>query len=458
MPTELRSYVRGLGLDAYVVGGSVRDELLGLPHYDEDFLVPSVDQAALRDALSPYGRIEDLEVHGQRVGVRLHPSNRTVRVLAPKGIEFTPTRVERSTGPAHQDFAIVADGSVTIEADMARRDFTVNAIARRLSDGSLVDPFGGVADLEQRRLRTVTEHSFREDPLRILRGLRLVSQLGFELAPETLAQMQSEASGLAHVAAERIGGGLAADGMGELSKLLLGREPARALRLARDTGVLVLIIPDYATAIGYSLGSPRQPTSLDEHLFAVVQHGSAAGAQLEVLLAGLVHDLGKPVTDGTDRSHAEVGARIARETLTRLRYPTTLRREVAAVVAGHSFELEPWRDEGEAALQARRFIALHGAELADRLVLHKHADLASKQVPDWERSALSRLAIELIAAREQPHRLADLSVDGDDLIALGFPPGPVLGEVLQRLLVAVVDDPRLNEREQLLAIASDELS
>jgi tRNA nucleotidyltransferase (CCA-adding enzyme) len=455
--TELRSYVRGLGLDAYVVGGSVRDELLGLPQQDEDFLVPDVDQAALRDALAPYGRIEDLEVHGQLVGVRLHPSNRAPRALAPKGIEFTPARVERSTGPAHKDFAIIADGTVTIEADMARRDFTVNAIARRLADGELVDPFGGRADLERRELRTVTPESFADDPLRILRGLRLVSQLGFTLAPETWAQMERNAAGLAHVSPERIGGGLAADGMGELSKLLIGREPARALRIARDTGALILIIPDYAAAIGYSLGSPRQPTPLDEHLFAVVQHASEAGAPLEVLLAALVHDLGKPVTDGTDRSHAEVGARIARETFSRLRYPTTLRREVSAVVAAHSFDLDPWRDEGDAALQARRFIALHGAELADRLVLHKRADLASKHVPDWERTALSRLAIELVAAKEQPHRLADLSVDGDDLIALGFPPGPVLGEVLQRLLVVVVDDPRLNEREQLLAIASEAL-
>lgn len=457
MPTELRSYVRGLDLDAYVVGGSVRDELLGLPHHDEDFLVPGVDHAALRAALTPHGRVEDLEVHGQLVGVRLHPSDSRARALAPKGIEFTPARVERSTGPAHRDFAIVADGTVTIEADMARRDFTVNAVARRLSDGSLVDHFGGVADLERRCLRTVSEHSFREDPLRILRGLRLVSQLGFDLTDETLAQMRNEASGLAHISAERIGGGLAADGMGELSKLLLGGDPARALRIARDTGVLVLIIPDFRAAIGYSLGTPRQPFPLDEHLFAVVQHASRAGAPLEVLLAALLHDLGKPITAHTEQSHAEKGAEIARETLSRLRYPTVLRRDVAAIVAAHAFHLEPWRDEHAAALEARRFIADHGADLADRLVLHKHADLASKHVNEWEGPALSRLAVELTAARSQPHRLGDLAVDGADLINLGFTPGPVLGEVLNQLLGLVVDDPALNQREQLLEIATESL-
>jgi tRNA nucleotidyltransferase (CCA-adding enzyme) len=455
--SAIRQYIRGLNLDAYVVGGAVRDELLGIPHADEDFLVPGVDHAGLRAALEPHGRIEDLEVHGQLVGVRLHPTDREIRSQAPAGIEITPPRAERSSGPGHRDFEIMSSAEIAIVDDMARRDFTVNAIARRLSDGSLVDPFGGVADLELRSLRTVSEHSFRDDPLRILRGLRLVSQLGFDLAAETLAQMRSEASGLAHISAERIGGGLAADGMGELSKLLLGRDPARALRIARDTGVLVLIIPDFGAAIGYSLETPRQPVPLDEHLFAVVQHASEAGAPLEVRLAALLHDLGKPITAHTDQSHAEKGAEIARETLSRLRYPTALRRDVTAIVAEHAFHLEPWRDEHDAALEARRFIAYHGAELADRLVLHKHADLASKHVTEWEGPALSRLVVELTAARSQPHRLGDLAVDGADLIKLGFTPGPVLGEVLNQLLGMVVDDPRLNQREQLLALAAETL-
>ena len=239
MPTEIRRYVRSLGLDAYVVGGAVRDELLGIPHSDEDFLVPGVDHAGLRAALEPHGRVEDMEVHGQLVGVRFYPEDASIRALVPSGIELTPPRIERSTGPGHHDFEIVADGSASVEDDMRRRDFTVNAIARRLATGELVDPFGGVADLERRVLRTVAEESFREDPLRILRGLRLVSQLDFTLAPETVAQMRAEAEGLRHVSGERIGGGVAEDGMGELSKLLLGARPGVALRLARDTGALV---------------------------------------------------------------------------------------------------------------------------------------------------------------------------------------------------------------------------
>ena len=235
MPTAIRSYIRALGLDAYVVGGAVRDELLGIPHSDEDFLVPGVDHAGLHAALEPHGRVEDMEVHGQLVGVRFYPDDPAVKGLVPSGIELTPPRIERSTGPGHHDFEIVADGSATVEDDMRRRDFTVNAIARRLATGELVDPFGGVADLERRVLRTVTPESFREDPLRILRGLRLVSQLSFALAPETLGQMRAEAAGLRHVSGERIGGGVAVDGMGELSKLLLGAEPAPATLSASAT-------------------------------------------------------------------------------------------------------------------------------------------------------------------------------------------------------------------------------
>ena len=176
--------------------------------------------------LEPHGRVEDMEVHGQLVGVRLYPRDRGIRGLAPAGIELTPPRAERSTGPGHRDFAIVSDASITLEEDMARRDFTINAMAIRLDGGDLLDPFGGVADLERRELRTVGPTSFADDPLRLVRALRFVSQLGFDLAPETRAQMEANVHGLAHVSAERIGGGIKADGLGELSKLLLGREPA----------------------------------------------------------------------------------------------------------------------------------------------------------------------------------------------------------------------------------------
>lgn len=452
MPTTVRRYVRSLGLDAYVVGGAVRDELLGIEHADEDFLVPGVDHAGLRAALEPHGRVEDMEVHGQLVGVRLYPRDRATRSLVPRGIELTPPRAERSTGPGHRDFAIVADPSVSVADDMGRRDFTVNAMARRLETGELVDPFGGVADVARRELRMVRRTSFREDPLRLLRGLRLVSQLGFSVAGEALAQMRVDADGLQHVSAERIGGGIAEDELGELSRLLLGREPRRALRLARDTGVLVAVLPEFGEAIGYHLDSDRQPLPLEEHDFAVVECVAAGGASLAVRLAALLHDLGKPEADRTGASHAHVGAAIAQRVVGRLRYPVRLRQQVVRIVRGHAFRLD-----GEVTpVTARRFLAEHGQDAFD-LVALKRADLETKHVGEEELEALDRLESLLQAERDSPTTLRQLAVDGSDLIEIGFREGPELGRVLRELLAEVVEDPTRNERGWLLEHARKEL-
>jgi tRNA nucleotidyltransferase (CCA-adding enzyme) len=451
VPTAIRSYIRALGLDAYVVGGAVRDELLGIPHSDEDFLVPGVDHAGLHAALEPHGRVEDMEVHGQLVGVRFYPDDPAVKGLVPSGIELTPPRIERSTGPGHHDFEIVADGSAKVEDDMRRRDFTVNAIARRLATGELVDPFGGVADLERRVLRTVTPESFREDPLRILRGLRLVSQLSFALAPETLGQMRAEAAGLRHVSGERIGGGVAVDGMGELSKLLLGTRPAEALRLARDTGALVEVIPEFGATFGYAVASPRQPLALDEHLFAVAQAAADAGTTLPVRLAALLHDVAKPQADAAGESHAAGGAAATGRILRRLRYPNGLRDDVVRLVAAHDFRLDGEVD----ARFARRFLASHGLERARELVALKRADLSVKEVDPAELAALARLEQEIEGQRDRPYRLADLAVNGRDLLELGYREGPALGAALARLLDDVLDDPALNSREALLARARE---
>ena len=453
MSTAVRQYIRSLGLDAYVVGGAVRDELLGIPHKDEDFLVPGVDQEGLRAALAPHGRIEDMEVHGQLVGVRFYPRDRAVQELAPAGIELTPPRGERSTGPGHRDFAIVADPSIPLEEDMARRDFTVNAMARRLETGELIDPFGGVRDLARRELRTVSPTSFREDPLRLLRGLRLVSQLGFDLTGETLVQMRTDADGLRHVSGERIGGGIVADGLGELSRLLLGREPARALRLARDTGVLVAFLPEFTRVIGCRLGSDRQPVPLDEHLFRVVQEAADADCSLAVRLAGLLHDVGKPDADESGADHAAAGARIAGKVLRRLRYPTRLRRRVVAIVREHAFH----SDGDWSGAPARRFLAHHGDELAFDLADHRLADLATKRVPPEEVERARGLQLALDQERTSPHRVGDLAVSGCDLIELGFAEGPELGRVLRLLLEDVIDDPDRNERQLLLTRAAAEL-
>ena len=433
---EIEEYVRGLGLDAYLVGGAVRDELLGLESKDADFLVPGVDTEQLRAALAPHGRVEDLVVAGRLVGVRLLPRDRQIRELTPAGIEFAPPRAERSTGPGRHDFEIVADPSLSVEDDMKRRDFTVNAMARRLETGELVDPLGGKADLEARRLKTVSAQSFREDPLRLIRALRFVSQLGFEPDETLLEQMREEASAVQLVSGERIGGGLAADGMGELSKLLMGRKPARALAIARDTGVLAELIPEFAAV----------PEYLSDHIFAVVQASADAGDTLAVRLAALFHDVGKPV-DGDPLGHARVGADIAGKTLQRLRYPSRLVSRVVGIVREHPFHAETAPREPR---DLRRYLAQHGDELAAEITAMRFADLRAK---DRDTSVLEEIAAGLERERANPHRLADLAVTGDDLIELGFTAGPALGGALHALLDAVVDEPELNTRDELLARA-----
>jgi tRNA nucleotidyltransferase (CCA-adding enzyme) len=470
---EIEDYVRKLGLDAYVVGGAVRDELLGLESKDADFLVPGVDTEGLRTALASHGRVEDLVVADRLVGVRLHPRDRGIRELTPAGIEFAPPRKEVSTGPGRHDFEIVADPSLSIEDDMRRRDFTVNAMARRLETGELVDPLNGRADVEARRLRTVSPQSFREDPLRLVRALRFVSQLGFEPDEDLLAQMREEAPAVKLVSGERIGGGLAADGMGELSKLLLGAEPARALRLGRDTGVLVELLPEFGPAIGFDQESRYHDLTVDEHTFAVVQAAAEAGFRLPVRLAALFHDLGKPLTawrgkDGrlhyyakpgfAEHGHDQVGAELARGALLRLRYPNALRQHVGRIVRRHMFQ--PGKGD---ALRARRFLRRNGDELAFDLIDHKHADLLGKrgsagEPPPWDEiEALANFRAVVEQERSSPHRLGDLAVDGNDLIELGFKPGPQLGRALNDLLDAVVEEPALNTRDRLLAQAKEQL-
>ena len=448
----------------------MRDELLGGDAKDADFLVAGVDIAGLRELLAPHGRTEELVVAERPVGVRFYPSDKAIRRRVRAGIEIAPPRREVSTGPGRHDFEIVVDPTATVEEDLSRRDFTVNAMAKRLADGEIIDPFGGRDDLTRRVLRTVSARSFAEDPLRIVRGLRFVSQLDFELNEQTLAQMRENADGVSLVSGERVGGGLAADGMGELSKLLLGAHPAKALRIARDTGVLVALLPEFAEAVGFEQESRYHDLTVDEHTFAVVQAAAADGAPLRVRLAAMFHDLGKPRvawrgSDGrlhfyrkpgySNHNHEEVSAELATSALSRLRYPTELRRRVVAIVRAHMFNI----GRGDE-LRARRMLARYGDELTFDLLDHKEADLRGKReetadAPKGELEKLQRFRQIVRRELKSPHRLGDLAVDGRDLIGLGYMPGPAIGRALRELLKEVVEDPSRNEKEALLRRAKE---
>jgi tRNA nucleotidyltransferase (CCA-adding enzyme) len=225
------------------------------------------------------------------------------------------------------------------------------------------------------------------------------------------------------------------------------------------------VLPEFEPAIGFDQESRYHDMTVDEHTFAVVQAAADAKHVLPVRLAALFHDLGKPLaawrgTDGrlhyyakhgyAERSHEQVGAELAGTALRRLRYPNALRDRVCRIVRYHMFQV----GRGDE-LRARRFLAKHGDELAFELVDHKEADCSGKpgpdgRPPDADLEELARFRAMLEREREQPHRLRDLAVDGNDLIEAGFEPGPELGNTLRALLHDVVDDPSLNTRESLL--------
>jgi tRNA nucleotidyltransferase (CCA-adding enzyme) len=240
--------------------------------------------------------------------------------------------------------------------------------------------------------------------------------------------------------------------MGELSKLLLGAEPRKALRVGRDTGVLVTLLPEYGPVIGFDANPSDHTMTLDEHSFAVVQAASDLGVPLRVRLATLFHDLGKPLP-AEGENHAEAGARIAAGALRRLRYPTELREQVVRIVRYHPFLL----GEGDA-LEARRMLARYGDELTFDLLDHWDADLRGRDQGESVREKLARVAGFRVVVEQElasPHRLSDLAVGGNDLIELGYTPGPGLGRALQELLDEVVEEPGLNSREGLLARARE---
>ena len=377
--------------------------------------------------------MEDLEVAGRRVGLRLYPSDRALRSLAPAGIEFAPPRTERSTGPGRHDFEIVASPEISLEQDMARRDFTINAIAKRLETGELLDPFNGREDLEARVLRTVSPESFREDPLRLVRGLRFVSEHDLDPDEQTLAQMRENAESVRLVSAERIGGGLSADGMGELSKLLLGAHPAKALRLARDTGVLVELLPEF---------EPRLDARARHEHTSPSCRRRPTPAPLEVRLGALLHDLGK--------LDAETGdAELVR--MRRLRPPTRCATRARCsgawtdVVAHTRF-----RRHGRRSLRRRALAQLRRGD-SRSTVARRLADLAARR-RRADRTAMACDAARRSASDGALNRTGSTTSRSTAATcsSSGLPRGPAIGEVLATLLERVVDDPTLNTRERLL--------
>ena len=306
-------------MEVYLVGGAVRDALLGLPPGDRDFVVVGQTQQAMEAAgFKPVGR--DFPVF-------LHPDT---------GEEHALARTERKSGRGHRGFVVDADPSVTLEEDLGRRDFTINAIARR-EDGTLVDPFGGARDIEARVLRHVGE-AFVEDPLRVLRAARFMARfapLGFSVAPETMALMRRmvEDGELAELTPERV--------WQELRRALAAPAPSAFVRTLRDCGALAVVLPEVDALYGIPQRAEYHPevdTGTHVELVCDMAARLAPGDDI-VGFAALVHDLGKALTPADvlpgHIGHERAGVAPLRALCERLKVPTAHRQLAEAACREH---------------------------------------------------------------------------------------------------------------------------
>jgi tRNA nucleotidyltransferase (CCA-adding enzyme) len=339
----------------------------------------------------------------------------------------------------------------SLEADLARRDFTVNAMAwgsvAADTANHLVDPFGGRVDTAARVLRAVgdPDRRFEEDALRMVRAVRLATTLGFEIEPATLAAIKRRAPLAGHLSGERIAA--------ELTRLLAADQPSVGLRLLADTGLLEHVLPELAAQRGVPQNKAPGEDLWDHTLRTV----DAARRHPVVRLAALVHDVGKPSThaDGHFFGHETIGAEQARELLDRLHEPRVVVDRVAHLVRHHMFKYEPnWSDSA-----VRRFIGKVKPDAIDELLALREADnIGSSVEPDAD--GLDELRARVAAELETGPVLdrSKLAIDGNDLMRdLGLRQGPELGRVLDALLERVIDDPTLNEPPTLLLLAREML-
>ena len=428
---DLLGALWGAGHAAYVVGGSLRDTVLGRAAKDWDLATDALPDETL--AVFPDATYEN------RFG--------TVAVRRDReAYEITTFRSDHEYADFRRPHRV--EFGTSVDADLARRDFTVNAMAWGAQPGvppALRDPFSGSADAAARLLRAVGDPRtrFEEDALRMLRAVRLSATLGFEIEPETLAAISACAPLAAHLSGERIAM--------ELGWILAADTPSVGLRLLGSTGLLEVVLPELAAQPGVAQNKiPGH--DLWDHTLATVD---ATPRHPVVRLAALLHDVGKPATqaDGHFYGHETVGAEETRKILDRLHEPRAVTDRVTHLVRQHMFRYEPgWTDAA-----VRRFIGKVGRESIDELFALREADNAGSGV-ERDADGLAELRARVRAELDAGPILdrSALAVDGDDLIAeLGMEPGPALGRVLDELLQRVIEEPGLNEAPTLLLLARD---
>ena len=431
---RLAQAFRQAGFALYLVGGPVRDRILGRESSDLDFTTdarPAEIKVILRRA-----RAGNIYTIGERFGT-------IGAVIDDTLVEITTYRSETYEPGSRKPDVAFGD---SLEGDLSRRDFTVNAITQDIYTGRIIDPLGGMRDIVRGVIRAVgnPDDRFREDPLRVLRAVRFAAQLRFDIDRDTAAAIRRQATGLGTISAERIGA--------ELQSIMATEHPQRAIVTMLDLGLMSFVIPELIEMQSTVQDERHVHKDVFAHTMRVV---SGTPPRLELRWAALLHDVGKPATKSVRRGrvrfygHEEVGARMSRGILERLRADNRFIGRVTRIVALHmranGYEAS-WTDGA-----VRRFIREAGDEL-DNLIALSRADITSYR-PRRVELGLARVA-ELRARcdsimAEQDVAALDSPLDGNALMELfDCPPGPWIKPIKQHLLNLVLEgelDPQDTE-------------
>jgi tRNA nucleotidyltransferase (CCA-adding enzyme) len=412
------------GYETYAVGGCVRDMILGIEPQDFDMVCSAT-----------LAQISDIFSHTIPVGARY---GTIMVVIDHQAVELSTYR------------HVTLDRKVSaLERDLAGRDFTINAMAMD-ENGVLFDPWGGQADLRAGLVRATcdrAEELFSDDPLRMMRAIRFAIKFNARIAESTYEAILRMNHLLAGVARERV--------RDELNIIITSERAAEGIRELQTCGLMTHVIPEIDAMVGFDQRNFRHNKDLFEHSLAVLQ---GVPARIEVRLAALLHDIGKPACFTVDQNgvghfynHHVAGMEIARTILKRLKYDSQTINIVANLVGSHMTRYAKLRSSS-----LKQLIKQVGEDNLDGMYELQKADILGSAPPfDFSELEKMRSEIENILATEQPLTIKDLALNGNDLITLGYPAGKLLGETLQRLLTVVLEDPEKNQREILLDMASD---
>lgn len=433
------------GFEAYLVGGCVRDLVLGRKPKDWDVTTnakPEEIQSLFEETFyeNTYGT----------VGVVTTSEDPTLKV-----IEVTPYRKEGAySNLRHPDSVSFSD---RLEEDLGRRDFTINALSYSVSKGQLIDLHKGQEDLARHVVRTVgePEERFGEDALRMLRAVRIATDLGFTIEAETSAAIQKLPQNIAKISKERV--------RDEFIKILLTESPAIGIGISEKLGLLKYVAPDLLRGVGVEQNQAHK-YGVFEHNLRTLQHAADKGWDLDLRLSGLFHDISKPETrrwseekkDWTFHGHDVVGARVTKKILSDLRFPTKTIEKVVKLVRWHMFFSDP---EKVTLSAVRRIIRNVGAENVWDLMNLRVCDRIGTGRPKEQPFRLRKYKSMVEEALRDPISVSMLAIDGNDFLEkLSEKPGPRIGYVLHALLEEVLDDPKKNDKNYLLSRSREMLA